>query len=149
MRKKNCSIIIATQNLSDIAQKPALLDVVKEQCLSKIYLPNVNAMTGSAMKLYEEFGLNEQQIGIVRSMTPKQDYYYSSQKGNRIFQLALRPSELPFVTATSKQDQQAIDRILLDEPGIYQGDRETFIRKWFEYKDCIPEWEKYAGLQPV
>ena len=62
---------------------------------------------------------------------------------------ALRPSELPFVTATSKQDQQAIDRILLDEPGIYQGDRETFIRKWFAYKDSIPEWEKYAAMQPV
>lgn len=146
MRKKNCSIIIATQNLSDIAQKPALLDVVKEQCLSKIYLPNVNAMTGSAMKLYQEFGLNEQQIGLVRSITPKQDYYYSSQKGNRIFQLALRPSELPFVTATSKQDQQMIDRILSEEPEISEGKRDLFIRRWFEHKNCVAEWTKYSKM---
>ena len=145
MRKKNCSVIIATQNLSDIAQKPALLDVVKEQCLSKIYLPNVNAMTGSAEKLYKEFGLNDQQIGLVRSITPKQDYYYSSQKGNRIFQLALRPSEFPFVTATAKQDQQKIDGILAENPDILEGNRNRFIELWYNYKEQAGEWEKYKA----
>lgn len=144
MRKKNTSIIIATQNLADIARAGVLLDVVKEQCQSKIYLPNVNASTGSASKLYEEFGLNEQQVALVRVMRPKQDYYYSSPRGNRVFALALRNSEGAFVTATSKQDQQAINRILVDYPEIKAGNRDVFIREWFKFKGLEKEWEKYA-----
>lgn len=145
MRKKNTSIIIATQNLSDIAKAEVLKDVVKEQCPSKIFLPNVNATTGSAIALYEDFGLNNQQIMLVRSMIPKQDYYYNSQKGNRIFRLSLRKAELPFVTATSKQDQQAMNRILAEYPEILgENKREVFIREWFKHKGFPEEWAKYV-----
>ena len=143
MRKKNTSIVIATQNLADIARAGVLLDVVKEQCQSKVYLPNVNATTGSAIKLYEEFGLNNQQIALVRAIQPKRDYYYSSSRGNRVFALALRNSEAAFVTATSKQDQQAIDAILKKYPEIKQGNRDVFIREWFKNKGMEQEWEKY------
>lgn len=144
MRKKNTSIIIATQNLSDIAKAEILKDVVKEQCPSKIFLPNVNATTGSAMALYEDFGLNTQQIMLVRTMIPKQDYYYNSQKGNRVFRLALRPAELPFVTATSKQDQQAMNRILAEHPEILgENRRDVFIREWLLHKGYEQEWTRY------
>ena len=145
MRKKNTSIIIATQNLSDIARAGVLLDVVKEQCQSKIYLPNVNASTGSAYKLYEEFGLNAQQISLIRQMRPKQDYYYSSQRGNRIFALALRASEAAFVTATNKTDQQAMDALLKKYPEISEGNRDIFIREWFRYKGMDEEWLLYLN----
>lgn len=56
-----------------------------ENCPNRIYLPNVNAQNEANKKLYELFGCNEKQIKIISAMTPKQDYYYSSQKGNRVF----------------------------------------------------------------
>ena len=147
MRKKNTSIIIATQNLTDIAEKRDLLNVVKEQCMSKIFLPNINATTGSSAALYEEFGCNNQQIGLIRSMTPKQDYYYMSERGNRVFQLALRGSELPFVTATAKQDQHKMNEMLAAHPEWLQDPyREEFIANWYAFKDRQDEAERYRML---
>ena len=137
MRKKNTSIWIATQQLSDIASKPNLLDTVNDQCKSKIFLPNVNAESEANAKLYQIFGCNERQIEIIASMTPKQDYYYSSDKGNRRFQLALQPAEIPFVTATAKADQLAMDRILA------MGGKEDFVEKWYLHKGAEAECEKY------
>ena len=85
------------------------------------------------------FACNEKQIDIIASMTPKYDYYYSSEKGNRIFRLALQAAEIPFVTATAKQDQQAMNRILAGYG------REQFIQQWLEYKGYEKEWAIYKG----
>lgn len=137
MRKKNTSIIFATQNLSDVATKPELLTTVMENCPNRIYLPNSNAKNTQNQKLYETFGCNEKQIDIISSMTPKQDYYYSSEKGNRVFRLALQPAEIPFVTATAKADQQAMNKIL------QEYDRKAFIEHWLKYKGCKEEWDDY------
>ena len=106
----------------------------------------INAMKGEdANKLYEEFGLNAQQISLIRQMRPKQDYYYSSQRGNRIFALALRASEAAFVTATNKTDQQAMDALLKKYPEISEGNRDIFIREWFRYKGMDEEWLLYLN----
>uniref|UniRef100_UPI00288A3A7A TraG/VirB4 family ATPase n=1 Tax=Selenomonas artemidis TaxID=671224 RepID=UPI00288A3A7A len=137
MRKKNTSIIFATQNLSDLANKPELLHTVVENCPNRIYLPNKQAATVQSKELYKLFNCNERQVELIANMTPKQDYYYSSEKGNRIFRLALRPIEIPFVTATAKSDQQAINDIL------NAGDRDRFIEKWLAYKSASDEWEDY------
>ncbi len=137
MRKKNTSIIIATQNLADIAAKPDLLATVLAECQSKIYLPNINASSSEISKLYHVFNCNDRQIELITQMTPKQDYYYASSKGNRIFRLALRPIEVPFVTATAKSDQLAMNKILAEH------DKKDFIQEWLHYKDADDEWEKY------
>lgn len=138
MRKKNTSIIFATQNLSDLANKPELLSTVMDNCPNRIYLPNKQASTEQNRELYRSFGCNDRQIEIIaEEMTKKQDYYYSSEKENRIFRLALQPIELPFVTATSKTDQQAMNHILeMDE-------QDQFIEKWLAYKDAEDEWKDY------
>ena len=137
MRKKNTSIIFATQNLSDVANKPELLTTIMENCPTRIYLPNPNAGNSQNQKLYEMFGCNDKQVDIISSMTRKQDYYYSSIKGNRVFRLALQAAELPFVTATSKSDQIAMDKILAEY------DRKDFIEQWLKYKGFIEEWEDF------
>lgn len=136
MRKKNTSIIFATQNLSDIAQKPDLFSVVVDNCPSRIFLPNVNAVTEANANLYHQFGCNETQIQIISQMTPKSDYYYFSDRGNRIFRLALQPIEIPFVTATSKNDQIAINKILA------KGKPDEFVHDWLVFKKEIPEWNR-------
>jgi type IV secretion/conjugal transfer VirB4 family ATPase len=60
MRKKNTSIIFATQNLADVANKPDLLTTVMENCPNKIYLPNPNAINPQNKELYKTFGCNQQ-----------------------------------------------------------------------------------------
>lgn len=145
MRKKNTSIVIATQNLSDIVKSAQLIDVVKEQCKSKIFLPNPLALTDSAYKLYSEFNLNDQQIRLIQAAVPKQDYYYTSEKGNRLVRLAIRNSELPFVTATSKDDQTAMNDLVHEFPEILAGNNDTFIREWYDHKGFPDEWEKYIS----
>lgn len=102
LRKKNCSVILATQNLSDIDAD--LLPVIVENTKTKIYLANDN-MNSESQKIYEKFGLNETEIGMVKSLVPKKEYYYKSSLGSRIFDLKLSPLEAAFYTATSKQDQ--------------------------------------------
>lgn len=139
MRKQNTSIWIATQNLSDIASKHDLLNTVNDQCQNKIYLPNINAANETNTPLYHTFGCNTRQIDIIARMTPKQDYYYCSPKGNRVFRLALRPAEAPFVTATAKSDQLKMNSILAT------GKKEDFVKEWFLYKDLPEEWEKLAA----
>lgn len=134
MRKKNTSIIVATQNLSDIAKKPELLSTIMENCPNTIYLPNPRATNPQTKEIYQAFGCNDTQIGLISSMTPKWDYYYASEKGKRIFNLALQPIEMPFVTATSKDDQIAMNKILS------KYGRENFIEQWLKYKNAEDEW---------
>ena len=133
MRKKNCQLVFATQNLSDIANKPELLNTLMDSCPSRIYLPNVHAGNDNNRELYHMFGLNDSQIRIISQIKPKQDYYFSGGRGNRVFRLALQESELPFVTATYKEDQQEIDRFLSG------NSRKDFVKFWLQKygKDAV------------
>lgn len=105
------------------------MTTVMENCPNRIFLPNVNAVNEKNQELYASFGCNYQQVKLIAQMQAKRDYYYASPKGNRIFQLALQPIELPFVTATAKSDQLAMDQILASYP------REEFVSRWLKYKD--------------
>lgn len=48
-------------------------------------------------------GLNQRQIEIISQMIPKRQYYYVSENGRRLFELALGPLTLSFVGATDKE----------------------------------------------
>lgn len=111
LRKKNVSVVFATQSLSDIASSsiaPALI----ESCPSRIFLPNDRALEPQQQETYAAFGLNARQIQIIAQATPKQDYYFQSRAGNRLFDLNLGPVALAFCAASSKADLRLIDDIL-------------------------------------
>ncbi len=99
MAKLNCCVFMATQHLSH-AEKSGILDTIVESTASKIFLPNPNARDKDAQALYMRMGLNERQIEILANAQPKQDYYYVSEKGQRLYQLALGPMALAFVGST-------------------------------------------------
>ena len=141
MRKKNTSIILATQNLSDLASKPDLCMALMENCPNRIYLPNPNAKNEQNRELYKTFGCNSTQTNIIRDMIGQQDYYYSSIRGNRVFQLALRPVEYAFVAATSKADQIEMDRFLELHGDAIKS--EEFIKHWLTYKGFPEEWNDF------
>jgi type IV secretion system protein TrbE len=110
LRKKNVSVIFATQSLADV-QNSNIAPALIESCASRIFLPNPQATEPQIRMIYQGFGLNARQIEIIATAQPKRDYYYQSRLGNRVFELGLGPVALAFATAFSPPDQSAMDAI--------------------------------------
>jgi type IV secretion system protein TrbE len=107
LRKKNASVVFATQSLADI-EKSAIAPAIIESCPTRLFLPNERAIEPQIMAIYRRFGLNDRQIEILARATPKRDYYCQSRRGNRLFELGLGEVALAFTAASSKTDQTAI-----------------------------------------
>jgi type IV secretion system protein TrbE len=123
LRKKNASVVFATQSLSDIDGSNIAAAII-ESCPTRIFLPNERAIEPQILNVYRRFGLNDRQIEIIARATPKRDYYCQSRRGNRLFELGLGPVALSFCAASSKTDHAAIERI------IAQHGRDAFVATW-------------------
>jgi type IV secretion system protein TrbE len=110
LRKKNVSVVFATQSLADV-DKSSIALLLKESCPTRIFLPNPGALQEEASKFYERFGLNKRQQEIVAYATPKEDYYYSSPLGNRLFTLKLNGLALAYCGGASKERQALLSSI--------------------------------------
>jgi type IV secretion system protein TrbE len=137
MRKANCMVIMATQSLTDAARS-GILDVIVESTASKVFLPNVYARDEDTANLYKRMGLNSRQIEILATAIPKRQYYYVSEKGRRLFELALGPLALSFVGATDKESLAAI-RTLEDKYG------DAWVDAWLKQRDL--DLSDYLGGQ--
>ena len=111
LRKKNVSVVFATQSLSDISSS-AIAPSLIESAPTRIFLANARAEEVSQRAVYEGFGLNARQVELISRATPKRDYYVQTPDGNRLFDLDLGPVALAFCTAGSKADQKLISEIL-------------------------------------
>ncbi|SIR50791.1 conjugal transfer protein TrbE [Pseudacidovorax sp. RU35E] len=123
LRKKNVSVVFATQSLADI-QNSSIAPAVVESCASRIFLPNPQAAEPQIRQIYEGFGLNTRQIAIVATAIPKREYYYQSRLGSRVFDLGLGPVALAFAGASRPEQQREMDE-LLREHG-----RAAFAQQW-------------------
>ncbi|WNL48568.1 DUF853 domain-containing protein (plasmid) [Dyella sp. BiH032] len=110
LRKKLVSVVFATQSLDEVIKSP-IMATIKEQCLTKIYLPNVNAMNDETYDNYRSFGLNKKQIQIIATATPKEQYYLTSPEGNRLFSLGLGPVAIALVASTSEKSQASYEAV--------------------------------------
>lgn len=124
LRKKNASVVFATQSLSDIANSRVAPAVV-ESCPTRIFLPNERAIEPQIMALYRSFGLNDRQIGIIARAASKREYYCQTQRGNRLFELGLGPVALALCAASGKDDHRLIDEVLAEHG------RSGFLSAWF------------------
>jgi type IV secretion/conjugal transfer VirB4 family ATPase len=127
LRKKNASVVFATQSLADI-ETSAIAPAIIESCPTRLFLPNERAIEPQITAIYRRFGLNDRQIEILARATPKRDYYCQSRRGNRLFELGLGPLALAFTAASSKADQAAIATVL-SEHG-----RDEFAAQWLRHK---------------
>lgn len=109
-RKANCLVLMATQSLSD-ANNSGILDVMVEATATKIFLPNVYSRDPETSALYRRMGLNDRQIEIVAEAIPKRHYYYVSESGRRLYDLALGPLALAFIGASDKESIAAIQKL--------------------------------------
>ncbi len=129
LRKRNASVVFATQSLSDI-DGSSIAPAIIESCPTRLLLPNERAIEPQISAIYRRFGLNDRQIDIIASATPKRDYYCQSRRGARLFELGLSPIALALCAASSKSDQAAIERVLSDEG------REGFLAAWLDSRGC-------------
>jgi len=113
LRKKNASVIFATQSLADI-ETSAIAPAIVESCPTRLFLPNERAVEPQITAIYRRFGLNDRQIEILARATPKHDYYCQSRRGNRLFELGLGDATLAFAAASSKSDQTAIAQLMAE-----------------------------------
>jgi type IV secretion system protein VirB4 len=127
LRKKNASVVFATQSLADIDGSP-IAPAIIESCPTRILLPNERALEPQIAAIYRRFGLNDRQIEMLSRATPKRDYYCQSRRGNRLFDLGLSEVALAFTATSSKADQAAIDRLIAKNGG------DGFAASWLQHK---------------
>jgi type IV secretion system protein VirB4 len=138
LRKKNASVIFATQSLSDI-DGSAVAPAIIESCPTRLFLPNERAIEPQITAIYRRFGLNDRQIEILARATPKRDYYCQSRRGNRLFELGLGDVALAFTAASSKSDQAEVRQVLTEHG------RKGFVAAWLRHRglawaaDIIPD----------
>lgn len=123
LRKKNASVIFATQSLSDIGNS-TIAPAIVESCPTRLFLPNERAIEPQITDIYRRFGLNDRQIEILASATPKRDYYCQSRRGNRLFELGLGAVGLALCAASSKSDQALISHL------VAEHGRQGFLAAW-------------------
>jgi len=148
LRKKNASVIFATQSLSDIDGSniaPAIIEscptrlllsniapAIIESCPTRLLLPNERAIEPQITAIYRRFGLNDRQIELVARATPKREYYCQSRRGNRLFELGLSEVGLALCAASAKSDQTEIARIFAEHG------RAGFLAAWLRHRGV--EW---------
>ncbi len=145
LRKKNASVVFATQSLADI-DGSAIAPAIIESCPTRILLPNDRAIEPQIMAIYRRFGLNDRQIEILARAIPKRDYYCQSRRGNRLFELGLGEVALAFTAASSQADQALIDRVLTEhgQLGFVTGLLKARELAWA--CDLIPQLAKQEAL---
>jgi len=125
LRKKNVSVVFATQSLADISAS-SIAPAIIESCPQRVFLANDRAIEPQASAAYERFGLNARQVELIARAVPKRHYYLQSSRGNRLFELGLGPIALAFCGASDPASQRRIDSISGKERA------EPFASAWLE-----------------
>ena len=113
LRKKNVSVVFASQSLADYAES-GIAPAIIESCPQRILLPNDRAIEPQSRATYARFGLNDRQIELIARATPKRHYYLQSARGNRLFELGLGPAALALCGSSDPAVQKRIDAILAE-----------------------------------
>ncbi|MGF1623940.1 MAG: conjugal transfer protein TrbE [Alphaproteobacteria bacterium] len=127
LRKKNASVVFATQSLADIETSP-IAPAIVESCPTRLFLPNERAIEPQITAVYRRFGLNDRQIEIISRAAPKRDYYCQSRHGNRLFELGLGAVALAFTAVSAKADQLAIGEL------VAEHGRDGLAAAWLRHK---------------
>ena len=142
LRKRNVAVVFATQSMADVAQSD-IAPAIIESCMTKVLLPNATAAEPATRRTYEDLlGLNDRQLRVLATATPKRHYYYASQRGSRLIDLDLSKVELALLASSRPAEQQAA-RALLGRVG-----RRGFCEAWLRQQGlarCAAEAAE-AGL---
>jgi type IV secretion system protein VirB4 len=111
MRRKNAVVVMATQQISDIANSD-IADVVLENCPTKILLPNAESKNPGSRAFFERLGLNERELDILQVSVPKQHYYVVSKLGRRLVDLGVGKVALAWVGVNGREERQIAETVM-------------------------------------
>ena len=104
LRKRNCYCILATQEMQD-ARNSAIYSTIMNDCMTKILLPNHQALQPDNAMLYRDLGLSPGDVNALSTALPKRDYFYFSPEGKQTFSLNLTSEELQLIRPRSLQKE--------------------------------------------
>lgn len=134
MRRKNAVVVMATQQISDIANSQ-IADVVLENCPTKILLPNAESKNPGSREFYARVGLNERELEILQISIPKQHYYVVSKLGRRLVNLGIGRVALSWVGVNGREERQIVESVMNQYP-------ESWRPEWLRLKG-LPQWADY------
>lgn len=140
LRKRNASLVLAVQNLRQLDAHGAGANI-RESCPARFYLPNPAAMASGARELYESFGLNPREIELVARAEPRRDYYFSSPRGSRLFQLGLRRAELAFLSARPGLSFQST---VSEALRIKRTHGANWVSEWLRECGCVEDASRFS-----
>ena len=137
LRKQNAAVVLATQSPAQLAQL-ATRHAVIDSCPTKFYLPNPDAASPGAAALYHDLGLNDREVETIATATPKRHYYVKSPRGSRLFDLALGPVALAFLSAPAGQTVEESKRQI---EGLIAQHEATWPAEWLAQRG-LPAWSE-------
>ena len=111
LRKKNVSVVFATQSLADIANS-SIAPAIIESCPQRIFLPNDRAIEPQGREAYERFGLNDRQIELIARAVPSGNIICNRGAAIGCSSSAWVRSRSRSARASSPPDQTLIERVL-------------------------------------
>jgi len=112
LRKKNASVIFATQSLSDI-DGSAIAPAIIESCPTRLFLPNERAIEPQIAAIYRRFGLNDRQIEILARATRSGTTTVNHAAATVCSISSWRSRARPY-RCLSKADQALIEQVLTE-----------------------------------
>lgn len=88
LRKQNGSVVIVAHNPVQIRQLPNS-SIITDSCPTRILLPNPEARVPEHADVYRFLDLSSREIETLAKATQKREYYYTSPRGSRLFDLCL------------------------------------------------------------
>jgi type IV secretion system protein VirB4 len=123
-RKQNVYCVFATQEISAALSSPIATTLIS-QIYTKIYLADESANKAKIKELYEQIGLNDEEIEIISAAQMRHDYYFKSPAGVRLFQLDLGNLALALFSKDNLEELDAMDESdstnvykILDQAGV-------------------------------
>ncbi len=140
MRRRNAVVVMATQQISDIANSE-IADVVLENCPTKILLPNAESKNPASRAFYGRVGLNERELEILQTSVPKQHYYVVSPLGRRLVNLGLGKVALAWGGVNGAEERKLAESVIAHYPRSW---REEWLRlkgpmEWADYLRSLEE----------
>lgn len=121
MRRRNAVVILATQQISDIANS-SIADTVFAQTATKILLPNEQARNADNIAFYARLGLNHRETGIIQQALPKREYYVMSSGGRRLIDLTLGEVAKSFTAVNDPAQRKRVAALKDKHPLTWQGE---------------------------
>src|SRR5579872_590499 len=134
MRRKNAVVVMATQQISDIANSP-IADIVLENCPTKILLSNAESKNPGSREFYNRVGLNERELEILQVSIPKQHYYVVSTLGRRLVNLGIGRVALSWVGVNGREERQIVESVMEQYSDSWRAE-------WLRLKG-LPQWAQY------